>query len=65
MCCYLSNEADSDVYRSWFKLKDTFRTDQLLVRNDYGTPLRTIYLSNPIIKVSRLQLLHGKNELLI
>jgi multisite-specific tRNA:(cytosine-C5)-methyltransferase len=33
-------------------LKDTFRTDHFLVRNDHGDPLRTIYLSNAIIKVS-------------
>jgi hypothetical protein len=37
--------------RDWFKLKDTFRTDHFLVRNDHGDPLRTIYLSNAIIKV--------------
>jgi multisite-specific tRNA:(cytosine-C5)-methyltransferase len=41
------------IHRDWFKLKDTFRTDHFLVRNDHGDPLRTIYLSNAIIKVSQ------------
>jgi hypothetical protein len=40
--------------REWFKLQPSFRTDQFLVRNDTGEPLRTIYLSNPVIKVSTL-----------
>ncbi|WWC87043.1 uncharacterized protein L201_001928 [Kwoniella dendrophila CBS 6074] len=33
-----------------FKLKDTFPRDNLMVRNDYGDPLRTIYMTNPIVK---------------
>lgn len=34
-----------------FQFKDTFPKDNLLVRNEYGDPLRTIYLTNDIVKV--------------
>lgn len=44
--------------REWFKLQDSFRTDQFLVRNDHGDPLRTIYLSNTIIKVRNPLFVH-------
>ncbi|KAK8846869.1 hypothetical protein IAR55_005959 [Kwoniella newhampshirensis] len=33
-----------------FKFKDTFPKHNLLVRNEYGEPLRTIYLTNDIVK---------------
>ncbi|WVQ84199.1 hypothetical protein IAT38_006350 [Cryptococcus sp. DSM 104549] len=33
-----------------FKFKDTFPRHNLLVRNDYGDPLRTMYLTNDIVK---------------
>ncbi|OCF37458.1 multisite-specific tRNA:(cytosine-C5)-methyltransferase [Kwoniella heveanensis CBS 569] len=33
-----------------FKFKDTFPKDNLMVRNDYGDPLRTMYLTNDIVK---------------
>ncbi|WVR04516.1 hypothetical protein IAU60_001520 [Kwoniella sp. DSM 27419] len=33
-----------------FKFKDTFPRDNLMVRNDYGDPLRTIYLTNDVVK---------------
>jgi len=52
--CPAADRCSND--RDWFKLKDTFRTDHFLVRNDHGDPLRTIYLSNAIIKVSALPL---------
>ncbi|WVO13356.1 hypothetical protein L204_100971 [Cryptococcus depauperatus] len=33
-----------------FKFKDTFPCENLLVRNEYGDPLRTVYLTNSIVK---------------
>ncbi|WRT64898.1 uncharacterized protein IL334_001837 [Kwoniella shivajii] len=33
-----------------FKFKDTFPRDNLMVRNEYGDPLRTIYMTNDIVK---------------
>nr|XP_019005307.1 multisite-specific tRNA:(cytosine-C5)-methyltransferase [Kwoniella mangroviensis CBS 8507]OCF68768.1 multisite-specific tRNA:(cytosine-C5)-methyltransferase [Kwoniella mangroviensis CBS 8507] len=33
-----------------FKFKDTFPRNNLMVRNDYGDPLRTIYMTNDIVK---------------
>jgi hypothetical protein len=38
--------------RNWFKLKESFPREHLLVRNEYGDPLRTIYLANAVVKVS-------------
>ena len=38
----------------WFLLDNEFRRDRLLVRNDYGDPLRTLYIVNDIVKVSPL-----------
>jgi hypothetical protein len=38
--------------RNWFKLKESFPREHLLVRNEYGEPLRTIYLANAVVKVS-------------
>jgi multisite-specific tRNA:(cytosine-C5)-methyltransferase len=34
----------------WFKLQDSFPKGNLLVRNDYGNPLRTIYIVNDVVK---------------
>lgn len=34
------------MYRNWFQLPDGFERDKLLVRNENGEPLRTIYLVN-------------------
>ncbi|OWT39580.1 multisite-specific tRNA:(cytosine-C5)-methyltransferase [Cryptococcus neoformans Bt1] len=33
-----------------FQFKDTFPKNNLLVRNEYGDPLRTMYLTNDIVK---------------
>ncbi|EIW68806.1 hypothetical protein TREMEDRAFT_44583 [Tremella mesenterica DSM 1558] len=34
----------------WFKLSETFPRGNLMVRNEYGDPLRTLYLTNDIVK---------------
>lgn len=34
----------------WFDLQDTFPRSNLLVRNEYGNPLRTMYIVNDVIK---------------
>jgi hypothetical protein len=39
---------------NWFSLDDQFERDKLMVRNDSGAPLRTIYLVNETVKVIRL-----------
>ncbi|GFZ46615.1 Multisite-specific tRNA:(cytosine-C(5))-methyltransferase [Saitozyma sp. JCM 24511] len=36
--------------QNWFKLKESFPREHLLVRNEYGDPLRTIYLANAVVK---------------
>lgn len=41
----------TDVCSEKFQFKDTFPRDNLLVRNEYGDPLRTMYLTNDIVKV--------------
>ncbi|WWC59399.1 uncharacterized protein I303_101954 [Kwoniella dejecticola CBS 10117] len=33
-----------------FKFKESFQRDNLMVRNEYGDPLRTIYMTNDIVK---------------
>jgi hypothetical protein len=35
----------------WFKMKDTFPREQMLVRNDRSEALRVIYLTNAVLKV--------------
>lgn len=41
----------TDVCSEKFQFKDTFPKNNLLVRNEYGDPLRTMYLTNDIVKV--------------
>jgi len=40
------------ISRKWFKLDEKFDRTKLMVRNDTGSPLRTVYLVNDIVKVS-------------
>ena len=39
-------------HSDWFKMKDDFPKNNLLVRNDYGDPLRVMYMANDTVKVS-------------
>lgn len=48
--------ATNKLHREWFKLRESFPKGNLLVRNDYGDPLRTIYLTNEIVKVRHMTL---------
>lgn len=42
--------AEIDVLKEWFQLQATFPENNLLVRNEYGNPLRTMYIVNDTIK---------------
>ena len=37
--------------RKWFKLDEKFDKSKLMVRNETGSPLRTVYLVNDVVKV--------------
>ncbi len=54
LCYRLTGHELTRIHREWFKLKESFSKGNLLVRNDYGDPLRTIYLTNEIVKVTQV-----------
>lgn len=39
-----------ETVKKWFGMTPDFPADNLLVRNEYGNPLRTIYIVNDIVK---------------
>ncbi|WOO79748.1 Multisite-specific tRNA:(cytosine-C(5))-methyltransferase trm4b [Vanrija pseudolonga] len=44
------NHTEVESIVQWFQLKDSFPRDKLLVRNEYGNPLRTMYIVNDVVK---------------
>ncbi|ORY27062.1 S-adenosyl-L-methionine-dependent methyltransferase [Naematelia encephala] len=44
------NNAEVQSCVGWFKLNDSFPVNNLLVRNAYGDPVRSLYMVNDIIK---------------
>lgn len=42
--------AEVGIIVNWFGLNESFPRNNLLVRNEYGNPLRTIYIANDMVK---------------
>lgn len=41
---------EAEIITKWFGLTPEFPRNNLLVRNDYGNPLRTVYIANDMVK---------------